>query len=132
MATAALITRRSRHERALPPVFLPGEWGERLGEHGIVVGAPSLSSPDIDSEALTVLAHCKTLSRTLSETANNVCLAFYISMQSAGIAKSSIVDRHTSDTTSTDYNSIPMRPTHTVKAKLRWLPRSKPMAFVDE
>jgi len=35
MATAALITRRSRHEPALPPVFLPGEWGERLGEHGI-------------------------------------------------------------------------------------------------
>jgi hypothetical protein len=131
MATAAIAI-RSKTAREWQPVFLPNEWGERFGQRDVVVGAPVLSSPTIDAESLKTFAIWSTLSSTLSEVANNVARVFYNNAQIASSAKLSVMEIRTFNHNSFAYDSIPMKPAYTIKAKLRWLPRPKPMAVIDE
>ena len=132
MATAAAIANRPSSARGGPPVFPPSEWGERFGERGRVVGAPGLSTPAMDSQVLQRLAFFETQSRTLGEAANNVAQAFFVTFLSESVPKSGVMELHGLDFDSLSYKSVPMRPAYTIRAKLRWLPRSKPIAVADD
>jgi hypothetical protein len=137
MANSALTT-WSRHAGHFPPaVFLPGEWGERLATDGVVVGAPSPSQTVVVThvnavhECLGMQAWM--LSRSVGLEAAAVSDLFFYGLTSGSMKDSNLFYDGVSSEDRFDYVSVPIQPSYTVRAKLNWVGRAKPMPVpVDE
>lgn len=130
MATAATMATRPSNSFRHSAVFPPSEWGERVGQHGVVVRGSSLAG--IRAGSLRSLVNRETLSKTLGGEAADLARIFYCNLAGGSVAISTLLEFKSADTLWLDYQSAPVKPAYTVRAKLNWLPRPKPMAVIDE
>jgi hypothetical protein len=117
--------------RQHPTVFRPGEWGERLVEHGVVRHRETIPA-SLSAAHLKMLAQSEALSRTVGEMALNITRLFFASTMTESVSyfsAISLMDKHSEPS---DYESVPLRPSYAVRAKLNWLPRAKPLSIIDD
>jgi hypothetical protein len=136
MASSALNTWGGRAGH-FAPIFLPGEWGERLATDGVVVGAPSPLQAVIVTHVNTVYeclgAQAWTLSRSVGLEAAAVNDLFFYGLTSGSMKDSNLFYDRVWTEDRFDYVSVPIQRSYTVRAKLNWVGRPNPMPVpVDE
>jgi hypothetical protein len=130
MASTTIVPQRARQHPTM--FFRPGEWGERLVEHGVVRHMETIPA-SIGEAQLIMLAQSEALSRTVGEAAWNITRLFISNTVTGSVsyfsAMSCFINAHSEPS---DYESVPLVPSYTVRAKLNWLPRAKPLPIIDD